>query len=474
MSTVVDERGFGEEARFDPHGIEPIPEADRTSTVLQQFWIWAGANLAPINWVLGALGIVLGLSLLETFLVVALGNIVGCALFGLFCVMGHRTGVNQMVLSRAAYGRRGAYLPAVGQVLMAMGWLGVNTWIVLDLAVGVLEELGISGGEGTRYAIGFSIMAIQVLIAIWGFYAIRTFEKYTVPITAVLLLIMSVLAWTRADVVWTNSAVSGSEKFTAITQLLTAIGVGWGISWLTWTSDYSRFIRPSYSDRQVFVGLALSMYIPTVWLAFLGASIAGSGTEADPSSLVASVFGVMTIPVLFIIMHGPIATNILNIYSASLSALSLDIRAKRWIVSLIAGIVGSVSLVAFVQSESFARSFDNWMISIIVWISAWAGPAFVEFFVRRRGVIDVGELYDDPADSVYGDVNWAAIVALIAGLVAGWSWEYGLVPAMQGPIAKATGNTDFSWLASMLVSGLVYYVWMSAKEGRRAPARAAG
>jgi NCS1 family nucleobase:cation symporter-1 len=473
MSRPAHERGgIAEEAKFDPHGIEPIPPEDRDSTVLQQFWIWAGANLAPINWVLGALGIILGLSLLETLIVVALGNILGCAMFGLFCVMGHRTGVNQMVLSRAAYGRRGAYLPATGQVLMAMGWLGVNTWIVLDLAVGVLEELGYEGGTGTKYVIGFALMALQVLIAIWGFYAIRTFEKYTVPITAVLLVIMSILAWTKADVVWTNSTVSGGDKFTSITQLLTAIGVGWGISWLTWSSDYARFIRPGTSDRKVFAGLALAIYIPTVWLAFLGASIASGGTEADPSSLVASVFGVMTIPVLFIIMHGPIATNILNVYSASLSALSLDIRTKRWVISVIAGIVGSIALVAFIQSESFARSFDNWMVSIIVWISAWAGPAFVEFFIRRRGVIDVGELYDDPEDSVYGDVNWAAIISLIAGLAAGWAWEYGLVTQMQGPIAKATGNSDFSWLASMVVSGVLYYVLMAAREPR--PARVAG
>jgi NCS1 family nucleobase:cation symporter-1 len=409
---------------------------------------------------------VLGLSLLETLIVVALGNIVGCSLFGLFCVMGHRTGVNQMVLSRAAFGRRGAYLPAAGQVLMAMGWLGVNTWVVLDLALGVLEEMGYQGGTGTKYAIGLSLMVLQVLIAIWGFYAIRTFEKYTVPVTAALLAIMSILAWTRADVVWTNSQVSGGDKFTSITQLLTAIGVGWGISWLTWSSDYARFIRPGYSDRSVFLGLALAIYLPTVWLAFLGASIASGGTEADPSELVASVFGIMTIPVLFIIMHGPIATNILNVYSASLSALSLDIRTKRWVVSVVAGIVGTISLIAFIQSESFATSFDQWMVSIVVWISAWAGVTFVEFFVLRRGVIDVPQLYEAPERSAYGDINWAAIVAMLAGLVSGWAWEYGLVEEFQGPIARVTGNTDFSWATGLLVSGLLYYILVRA---RRAP-----
>ena len=45
------------------HQLLPIPDDARTSTAAHQFWIWAGANLAPINWVLGALGIGLGLSL---------------------------------------------------------------------------------------------------------------------------------------------------------------------------------------------------------------------------------------------------------------------------------------------------------------------------------------------------------------------------------------------------------------------------
>jgi agmatinase len=59
--------------------------------------------------------------------------------------------------------------------------------------------------------------------------------------------------------------------------------------------------------------------------------------------------------------------------------------------------------------------------------------------------------------SLYGDVNWPAIVALVLGLAAGWAWEYGLVGPLQGPIAKALGNTDFSWAAGMFVAGGLYY-----------------
>ena len=54
--------------------------------------------------------------------------------------------------------------------------------------------------------------------------------------------------------------------------------------------------------------------------------------------------------------------------------------------------------------------------------------------------------------------NWAAVIAAIAGLVAGWAWQYGLVDFMQGPIAKATNNTDLSWLTGFVVSGGLYYI----------------
>jgi NCS1 family nucleobase:cation symporter-1 len=470
MSIADSERHeLSEAVPMDPHGIEPIPDADRDSTPVQQFWIWAGANIAPINWVLGALGIVLGLSLIETILVVTIGNLAGCALFGLFCVMGHRTGVNQMVLSRSAFGRRGAYVPGVAQLLLTMGWVGVNTWVVLDLTLGVLDELGISGGTGLKYGIGFLLMAVQAMIAIYGFYLIRTFEKYTVPVAALIMVVMSVLAWTKSDVTWSNSTVHGADKLTSISQLLTAIGIGWGISWFTYSSDYTRFVARRYSDRQVWLATALGMFVPTVWLASLGASIASSGADTDPSQLVASVFGVMTIPVLLLVMHGPIATNILNLYSCSLAALSIGLRTARWKVTAAAAVVGTGVLIAFIQSESFATSFDNWIVSIIVWISPWAGITLVEYFILRRGRVDVPALYEPPDRSPYGDVNWPAIVSLVVGLAAGWAWQYGLVGPLQGPIAKALWNTDFSWAAGMLVAGGLYWILAAARVRRTTP-----
>jgi NCS1 nucleoside transporter family len=447
------------EVRLDMHGIEQIPDVDRNSTPWQQFWIWAGANIAPINWVLGALGIVLGLSLVETIVVLVIGNLIGCAFFGLFCVIGHRTGVNQMVLSRAAFGRRGAYLPATAQMLMTMGWLGVNTWVVLDLVLGIFKHMGYDHpGTGTKYAVGIGIMVCQVIIAIVGFYLIQTFEKYTVPIAGLIVLAMSGLAWTKVHPVWTHATAHGSDQVTAITQLMTAIGVGWGITWLTWSADYTRFIKRGTTDRKVFWTTSSAIFIPTLWLGFLGASIASGGTSADPADLVTAAFGAASIPILFLVMHGPVATNILNLYSATLAALSLDVKAARWKVSVLVSIVGTGALIWFIESANWASRFDNWLASVVVWISAWAGVMVVDYIVIRHGKLDVKALYADPKVSIYGDVNWAAVIGMLAGVVAGWAWGYGLVGFLQGPIAKATHNVDISWLTGFVVAGGLYYV----------------
>ncbi|MFP5345742.1 MAG: cytosine permease, partial [Actinomycetes bacterium] len=71
--------------------LQPIPESARTHSVSGQFWIWAGANIAPINWVLGALGINLGLGFRDTITVLVAGNLIGMALFGFFVLLGQKT-----------------------------------------------------------------------------------------------------------------------------------------------------------------------------------------------------------------------------------------------------------------------------------------------------------------------------------------------------------------------------------------------
>ena len=184
----------------------------------------------------------------------------------------------------------------------------------------------------------------------------------------------------------TQASAHSGDRFTAITQLMTAIGVGWAISWLVYAADYTRFVRPAHSTRSVFWATALGMFVPTVWLAGLGAAVAGGASGTDPSDLVISAFGIV----------------------------------------------------------------------------------LVEFLAVRRGRVDVGQLYEPHTRDRNGDVNAGALAALALGVLAGWAWQYGLVAAMQGPLAKTLGNSDFSWLTGGAVAAGAYWLLVVRAERRAA------
>ena len=441
------------------NSIEPVPEELRDAKPLHQFWIWAGANIAPINWVLGALGIVLGLGLWDTVLALAVGNLLGMLLFGSFVLMGQKTGITQMVLSRSAFGRRGAYFPTVFQLIIPTGWIAINTWIVLDLTATLLEQVGIPGTAATKIVLVLLIMGVQVALATLGFYAIRTFEKWTVPPTLVILVAMSIVAWTSGGVDWNFAGeAQGAERWTAMSQVMTAIGIGWGIGWLPYSADYSRFVPGATSRKRLFWWSALGQFIPVLWLGVLGASIATTGTGVDPGLVIVQTFGVLAIPVLLLVVHGPIATNILNVYSMSVAALALDVKVPRHVLSIVVGVLATIFTVYLVFAGDLAQNLDFWLASVVAWVSPWAAIMLVHYYIIKRENIDIAALYQRPSDSRVGDVNWAAIGALLVGLLVTWSFLYGLVPALQGPFARALNGLDLSWAVGLTVTGALYYV----------------
>ncbi|MDL5155631.1 purine-cytosine permease family protein [Actinomycetospora termitidis] len=445
--------------------LHPIPESERTTDVSAQFWIWAGANIAPINWVLGALGITLGLSLADTLIVLVLGNLVGMALFGVFVLMGQRTGVTGMVLSRAAFGRRGAYLPSVVQACLAVGWCAVNTWIVLDLVMALLGRLGVVDPEaaniGWRLAVAAVIMAIQVAISWLGYRAIAAFERWTVPPTIVVLVAMSVAAWFFIGVDWNyagpaGAVLVGGERIAAMTGVMTAIGIGWGITWFTYAADYSRFVSRTMPRRRLYLASTLGQFLPVVWLGVLGATLATRNGEVDPGQLIVESYGALAIPVLLLVVHGPIATNILNIYTVSVAVQALDVKVSRRTLSVLVGIVAMAAVTFFVFQSDFATVLDTWLVGIVAWIAAWAGVMLVHYFLVAQREIDPADLVAPVGARRLPVVNGAAMLAFAVGVLATWLFMAGQVPALQGPLATAMGGVDLSWLAGGLSAAAVY------------------
>jgi NCS1 nucleoside transporter family len=460
------------------HTLIPIPENARTSTVAHQFWIWAGANIAPINWVLGALGIYLGLSLWQTIGVLVVGNLIGMSVFGFFVLMGQQTAVSQMVLSRAAFGRRGAYLPALMQGLLAVGWCAVNTWIILDLVIALFDKLHIHGGNGLKIAVAIVIMILQVWLAAIGFRAIARFERWTVPITFVVLIAMTIVAWTssQTNVDWgyAGSSLHGKALWSSLTTLMTAIGIGWGITWFAYASDYSRFVSPSVPRGKLYLGSVLGQFVPTVWLGIFGATLATVSQTVDPGQLVVNAFGGLAIPVLLLVIHGPIATNVLNIYSCGLCAQTLDWKVDRRRLSYGVGLLATIFTIYLILNGDFASNLDAWLGGLVTWVAPWGSIMLVYYYGVARQKIDVNALFEPPGSPRVPDIVWEAIIPFLLGIVATWAFEYGVPSWLQGPAAKGMGGIDLSWLAGAIVAGVLSYVALSRRRFVAPAVRAEG
>jgi NCS1 nucleoside transporter family len=447
--------------------LQPIPEDLRTTRVSGQFWIWAGANIAPINWVLGALGIGLGLGLRDTLIVLIAGNLVGMALFGVFVLIGQKTGVTGMVLSRAAFGRRGAYLPAAIQAALAVGWCAVNTWIILDLVMALMGQLGLVDPEAPNIAakivVAALIMAIQVTVAWFGYRTIAAFERWTVPPTLAVLILMSAVAWLHLHIDWSyagpaGQVLQGTERIAAMSTVMTVIGIGWGITWFTYACDYSRFVSTAVPRRKLYLASALGQFVPVVWLGILGATLATTNGSVDPGELIVSNFGALALPVLFLVIHGPIATNILNIYTFSVATQALDIRLNRRTLNLLVGGFALVVVVFFIFQSSLATVLSTWLGAIVAWIASWAGIMLVHYFVIEKRQLDALRLFDPIGGRRLPDINWATMVCFVAGIVATWMFMYGPIGVMQGFGSRALGGLDLSWLVGGLVAAGLYAV----------------
>ena len=367
-----------------------------------------------------------------------------------------------MVMSRSAFGRRGGYFPAAMQGLVSAGWCAVNTWVVLDLVLALIGKLGYhTTGTWLKIVIVVLIMGLQIYLAARGFKSIAKFERYTVPVTFCVLVAMTIVAWTKNNVHWAYAGahLHGSALLSAETTIMTAIGIGWGFTWFAYASDYSRFVPRAVSRSKVFFASVFGQFLPVVWLGIFGATLATVTQKVDPGALVVSNFGILAIPVLLLVLHGPIATNILNIYSCSLCAQTLDWHLNRRKIALTVGQhrprvhdlprlpdqfrqhLGQLA----VGTRDVDRPLGGDHLDPLLLVQSTRRSTWTCSMTRR-------------SNSRIPNVRWSAIIAFVVGAFAAWCFEYGEVSWLQGFGATAIGNIDLTWLVGAVVGGGIYLI----------------
>ncbi len=269
---------------------------------------------------------------------------------------------------------------------------------------------------------------------------------------------MTIVAWSKNNVHWgyAGAHLHGWALLSAESTIMTAIGIGWGCTWFAYASDYSRFLPKALSRSKVFFASVLGQFLPVVWLGIFGATLATVTQKVDPGALVVSNFGILAVPVLLLVLHGPIATNILNIYSCSLCAQTLDWKLNRRRIALLVGAIALAFTIILVFQNNFASTLDSWLSGLVMWIAPCGAITLIHFYYFAGQEVDVDLLYDPPGHSRIADVRWSAVIAFVVGAFAAWCFEYGEVGWLMGPAATALHDVDMTWLVGSIVAGAVY------------------
>jgi purine-cytosine permease-like protein len=361
----------------EPGGVEIIPDSERHGRPINLLWTWISPNLEFATVAVGIIGpLFFGLSFWQTVAAIVLGTALGSTTHGILSSWGPLSGLCQMVLGRTAFDGTGNVMPAgINAIVAGVGWFAVNS-ISGALALSVLF-----GGLSKQLCLVI-IVAIQVVVAFFGHNLVHAFERFALPLLAVVFLIGAIIVFGKADLSAPGHPVPGAFL------IVTAAAFGYACGWNPYASDYTRYLPADSNRRLAGVYAGLGIFVSCVVLESAGAamvSAAGKAAAVDPgpyTDLMPDWLGKLT---LLCIALGAVCANALNIYSGAMSALTVGLvlpaRRARAIVAIVFGVLGLV--LALFGIKNAGTNYENFLLIIAYWIGPWLGVVIADRWQRR-------------------------------------------------------------------------------------------
>src|SRR5687767_477063 len=228
VTTGSGETADGERLSSSPlwnRDLAPTTAASRTWSAYDMAALWISMSVVITTYTLASGLMTQGMTWWQAMLTILLGNVIVLVPMVLNAHAGTRYGISFPVLCRAAFGVRGANVPALLRAAVACGWFGIQTWIGA-LAMDVLFRAAWPGWAEVPGAtwIAFALFwGIQVAIILRGTEGIRVLESWSAPL---LLAGGALLLW------WGVSRGGGLAHVLAQSQRLQgAGGAGAGDFW---------------------------------------------------------------------------------------------------------------------------------------------------------------------------------------------------------------------------------------------------
>jgi NCS1 family nucleobase:cation symporter-1 len=408
---------------------------------------------------------------------------------------GTRYGIPFPVYCRAAFGVRGANVPALMRALVACGWFGIQSWIG-GMALFTLLAVWSPGWRAAPPLAGLGISAPQAgcflafwllnIVVVWrGIESIRLLLNIKAPLLIVFGLLLLAWAWVMAGgfgpmFSQPSQFAAGQAKegqfwsffFPALTANVSF--------WATLSLNIPDFSRYAYSQRDQVLGQSLGLPTTMGLFSFIGVAVTSATLVIygapiwDPVQLLTRFQSpAILVPAMLALCLATLATNIAaNVVGPANDFAHLRPKAISFRVGgLITGVIG-ILIQPWRLLENAAVYIDKWLIGYSLLLGACGGVLIADYFLVRRCRIDLPGLYRRSGPYWYvGGYNPLALAALAAGIIPclpGFAAAAGLIDA--APIWLRL--YDYAWFVSFAAALLSYVLLMKScgPAPRSAPA----
>lgn len=427
----------------------------------------------------------------QAMITILLGNTIVLIPMILNAHAGTKYGVSFPVLSRAAFGTKGANVPAMLRAIVACGWFGIQTWIG-GTAIDALLSVMWSGwaslfGSATILSVAihtwiafFLFWGIQVFIILKGVEGIKYLETWSAPLLLIGGLVVLIWAAWRAGglgrVLSESSALQKQQNnFWHIFPGALTASVGY---WATLSLNIPDFTRYARSQKSQMMGQALGLPLTMTAFAFIGVAVTSATlliygvAIPNPVDLMARFDSVLII--LFataVIFAAQLTTNMAaNVVSPSNDFSNLNPKLISYVTGgLITAIIGVLMMPWKLMSSMGAYIF-TWLIGYSGLMGAIAGILICDYWVLRNQTLSLADLFRTNGIYSYSKgVNWRAMIALafaVAPVVPGF------IRAAVTPGGRVADPNFFdtmytyAWFVTFGLGFVIYYILMNGQIRR--------
>jgi NCS1 family nucleobase:cation symporter-1 len=471
----------------------PVPPERRTWRARDLAVLWISMSACVPTYMLASSLIDRGMNWWQAVLTIFLGNCVVLVPMALNAHAGTRYGIPFPVYCRAAFGLRGANVPALMRALVACCWFGIQTWIggmslhtLLAISFPSWREAPPVAGLDITWPQAACFLAFWFLniLVVWrGIDTIRVLLNIKAPL--LIGLGLALLAWAYVRAGGFGPMLSRPSEFDAgqpqagrfwayFSLALTANVSFWATLALN-IPDFSRYCR---SQRDQVVGQALGLPPTMALYSFIGVAVTSATVVTygaaiwDPVQLLTRFENpVVLVGAMLSLGLATLATNIAaNVVSPANDFAHLK---PKWISFRVGGLITGVVGLLIQPWRLVANAgvyIDVWLIGYSLLLGACGGVLIADYWAWRRGRLDLAGLYLRDGPYWYsGGFNPVALFALAAGMApclpgfaaAALHWE---VPAFWSNLYA------YAWFVSFGASFVSYLVLMKVFATRAAAA----